>query len=339
MELNPLALTLPLAFTLIAAGVDAPALDKVTLGTNWVPQAEQGGYYQAVSDGTYKECGLDVTIVPGGPQVNNSAMLMAGKLTFYISGNLLVPFHAVKAGVPVVVVAADMQKDPQILMTHPGRVKDLQEIADLPKIYIGNGGYQSFYQWLIAAWHFKAANRVPYTFSSVPFIADENSAQQGYVTSEPYAVEKVSKLAPDVWLLADYGWDTPATLIQTMQSTLDKHHDWVKCFVEGSAIGWASYLYGDPTKANELIMKSNPEMTADQIAFAMKAMKEHGVVDSGLSLEKGIGAMSAETIQSFYDRMVRAGVVPSGLDLKKVYTLQFANTGASLPVKRKLLAQ
>jgi len=304
-----------------------------------IPEAEHGGYYQAVADGTYAKCGLDVTIVPGGPQVNNRAMMMAGRITFNMAGNFLQPFQAAKEGVPLVVVAADFQKDPQILMTHPGRVKEFGEIAGLPKIFIGNNGYESFYRWLETKWKFKPASRVPYTFNSAPFIADKDSAQQGYVTSEPYAVETQGKFKPDVWLLADYGWDTPATLVETMQSTLNEHPQWVKCFVEGSAIGWTNYLYGDPSAGNKMILEQNKEMSQAQIDFSIKTMKEHGVVDSGLSLTKGIGAMDPATIKSFYDKMVKSGVIEAGLDISKIYTTEFSNTGASLPVKKKLLGQ
>ena len=236
----------------------ASALDKVSFGTNWVPEAEHGGYYQAVADGTYAACGLDVTIVPGGPQVNNRALLMAGKIDFNMSGNLLLPFAAAKQGIPIKVVAADFQKDPQVLLTHPGAAKDFAGIKALPKIFVGDNGYQSFYQWMITAYGFTPEQRAPYTFNAAPFIADPQSAQQGYVTSEPYAVEREGKFTPDIYLLADNGWSTPATLIETMQATIDKHPAWVKCFVEGSAIGWANYLYGDPSTGNAAIKAAEP---------------------------------------------------------------------------------
>ncbi|WP_102224292.1 ABC transporter substrate-binding protein [Acidimangrovimonas sediminis] len=329
------AVSLALGAGMLGAG-PALALDKVSFGTNWLPEAEHGGYYQAVADGTYAKCGLDVTIVPGGPQVNNRAMMMAGRLTFNMDGNFLQPFQALKEGIPLVVVAADFQKDPQILMTHPGRLKDFKEMKTLPKIFVGDNAYQSLYQWLEQAYGLKASQRAVYTFNAAPFIADKNSAQQGYVTSEPYAVEKQGGFKPDVYLMADLGWNTPATLVEAMQSTLDKHPAWVKCFVEGSAIGWANYLYGDPSKGNAAILKANPEMTQDQIDYSIKAMKDHGIVDSGLSLKEGIGAMSADQIKSFYEKMVKSGVVDKGLDISKVFTTKYSNSGASLPVKKKL---
>src|ERR1700687_5530211 len=126
---------------LVIAATSAGAADKVRFGTNWLAEAEHGGYYQAVADGTYAKYGLDVTIVQGGPQGNNELLLAAGRLDFYMGGNLLLAFDAVDRNVPIVVVAADFQKDPQIMMSHPG--VGLDKWADLPKAttaFLGKGG-------------------------------------------------------------------------------------------------------------------------------------------------------------------------------------------------------
>ena len=326
-----------LAATLAVSAAPALALEEVSFGTNWVPEAEHGGYYQAAADGTYEACGLKVTIVPGGPQVNNRALLMAGKIDFNMSGNLLLPFNAVEQGIPIKVVAAHFQKEPQVILTHPGKVKSFEEVTTLPKLFIGDNGYQSYYQWMIHDFGFKAENRVPYTFNPGPFIADPDSGQQGYITSEPFAIEREGGFKPDIWVIADEGFNTYATLVEAMQATIDAKPEVVKCFVEGSAIGWATYLYGDPTLGNAAIQAQNPEMSIEQIEYSIKMMRDYGIVDSGDALELGIGGMKAETIQSFYDKMVASGVVAAGLDLTKVYSLDFANTGAALPVKKKLL--
>ena len=323
----------------VATATGAGAQEKVAFGTNWLAQAEHGGYYQAVADGTYAACGLEVTIVPGGPQVNNRALMLAGKIDFHMGGNLLQPFSAVQEGVPVVAVAANFQKDPQVLLTHPGAVSSFAGIADLDKMIVGDSGFQSFYQWMMADYGFAAEKRVPYTFNPAPFIADERSAQQGYVTSEPFAVEQQGGFKPDVWMLADAGFSTYATIIETMQSTINERPEAVKCFVEGSAIGWANFLYGDNAAALDLIKAANPEITDEQMAFSINALKEYGVVDSGDALTMGIGAMTDARVEDFYNKMVAAGVTPAGIDYKAAYTLDFANTGASLPVKKALTGQ
>ena len=315
----------------------AQDLTEVGFGTNWVAQAEHGGFYQAVADGTYEECGLDVTIVPGGPQVNNRAQMLAGDIQFHMGGNLLQAFSAVREEIPLQVVAATFQKEPQVLLTHPGQVSSFEEMKELDKMIVGDNGFQSFYQWMIAEYGFEPEKRVPYTFNPGPFIADPDSAQQGYITSEPFAIQTEAGWEPDIWLLADAGFTTYATTIETMQQTIDESPEVVKCFVEGSAIGWANYLYGDPSAANALIQEDNPQMSDAQIAYSIDKMKEYGIVDSGDSLELGIGAMTEETIVGFYDKMVAAGVIEDNIDPRDAFTTEFSNTGVALEIKNSLI--
>ena len=323
-----------------AAAAAGPAaaqdLTEMSFGTNWVAQAEHGGYYQAVADGTYEACGLDVTIVPGGPQVNNRALMLAGKIDFSMGGNLLQAFSAVREGIPLRVVAAHFQKEPQVILTHPGAVKSFEDLKSLDTLFLGDNGYQSYYQWMISAFGFKPDLRKPYTFNPAPFIANPRSGQQGYITSEPFAVEREGGFKPDIYMLSDAGFSTYATTVETMQETIDETPEAVKCFVEGSAIGWANFLYGDPSAAFEMIQADNPDMTMEQLEYSRDALKEYGIVDSGDALELGIGGMTDATIKDFYDKMVEAGVAEPGLDLSKVYTLEFANTGAGLDAKKKL---
>ncbi len=318
----------------LSAG-SASALDKVSYGTNWLAEAEHGGYYQAVVDGTYAKYGLDVTIVPGGPQANNQLLLAAGKLDFYMGGNMLLAFDAVEQNIPIVVVAADFQKDPQILMSHPG--VGLDKWTDLPKAtaFIGKEALGSFYQWMKTGYGFKEENVKPYTFNAAPFIADKNSIQQGYLTSEPFAVEKEGHFKPNIFLLADQGYSTYATTIETRAEVIAKHPELVQRFVDASAVGWYHYLYGDNAKANAAIKKANPEMTDEQIAFSIAKIKEYGLVDSGDALKMGIGAMTDARVKDFYDSMVKSGVVKPGLDYKKSYTLQFVDKGVGLDQKPK----
>ena len=323
--------------TLAFAALGSPVLaqEKVTFQTNWLAQAEHGGYYQAVADGTYAACGLDVTIAQGGPQVSGRPLMLAGKIDFYMGGNMLQAFSAVQENIPVRIVAATFQKEPQVLMSHPGQGLDTWEDLKKAEQYIlGDEGFQSYFQWMISEFGFDAAKRVPYTFNPAPFIANKMSVQQGYVTSEPYAVEQEGGFVPNQFLLADYGFDTYATTIETMQETIDKRPDVVKCFVDGSAKGWYNYLYGDNKAANELIKKDNPDMTDEQIAFSIEQMKKFGIVDSGDTEKLGIGAMTDERMKSFYDKMVAAKVMPADIDIKKAYTLDFVNKGVGLDLKK-----
>ncbi|MBZ9856825.1 ABC transporter substrate-binding protein [Mesorhizobium sp. CA13] len=320
---------------LAASTLGAAANEKVTFGTNWLAEPEHGGYYQAVADGTYAACGLDVTIMQGGPQVSGRPMLLAGKIDFYMGGNLLSAFDAVQQGIPMRVVAADFQKDPQVIMSHPGEGLDKwEDLKNAEQYILGDEGAQTFFQWMIIELGFDAAKRVPYTYNTAPFLANKKSIQQGYVTSEPFAVKKEGGFVPNQFLLADYGWDTYSTTIEVMQDTIDKKPEVVQCFVDGSAKGWYKYLYGDNKAANDLIKKDNPDMTDEQIAFSIEQMKKFGLADSGDTEKLGIGAMNEARIKSFYDKMVKAKVTPAGIDITKAYTLAFVNKGVGLELKK-----
>jgi NitT/TauT family transport system substrate-binding protein len=318
----------------LSAALPALAQEKVSFGTNWLAQAEHGGYYQAVADGTYAACGLDVTILPGGPQVNNRALLLAGKIQFHMGGNMLQTFSAVQEGIPIKVVAASFQKEPQVLLTHPGQGFDTWESLKDAELFIGDNGFQSFYQWMIADYGFKAEQRKPYTFNPAPFLANKKSGQQGYVTSEPFAIKTEGGFEPNAFLLADYGFDTYATTIETTNEMIETRPEAVQCFVDGSAKGWYNYLYGDNAAANEMIKKDNPGMSDEQIAFSIEQMKKYGIVDSGDTEKLGIGAMTDERHKSFFDKMVKAGVVDADIDYKAAYTLQFVNKGVGLDLKK-----
>jgi NitT/TauT family transport system substrate-binding protein len=310
-------------------------LDKVSFGTNWVAEAEHGGFFQAVADGTYKKYGLDVTIVPGGPNDNNRMLLIAGKIEFFMAANTLMSFDAVQNKVPVVAVASIFQKDPQVFLTHPeAKITKLEELKPL-MLFVSKEGITSYYQWLKSEYGFSEKNVRPYTFNAQPFIASPQSAMQGYVTSEPYAVEKAAGFKPGVILLADYGFNTYSTLIETRQELIEKKPDLVQRFVDASIVGWYNYLYGDNAAANAMIKKLNPEMTDDLLSYSVAKMKEYGIVDSGDSLKNGIGAMSDERVTSFFEKMVKAGIVKSDLDYRKSYTLHFVNKAVGVELRPK----
>ncbi len=309
----------------LAMAGPALALDEVTFGTNWVAESEHGGFYQAVADGTYEKYGLKVTIIPKADE----AMLLGGKIDFYMVGNLLQTFSAAEQSVPVQVVAAIFQKDPQIIMAHPeSGLKTFGDIAKLKSLFIGDDLFASGYRWMESAYPgITDEQRKPYNYSVAPFLADKESGQQGYLTSEPYAVKKEGGFEPTVFLMADAGYTTPATMIEGMADYVAKNPDVTKRFVEASIIGWYNYLYGDNKPANDVIKKDNADMDDAQIAFSIKQMKDYGIVVSGASADGGIGCFTDAGVKDFYDKMVAAKVVKAGLDLSKVYTTQFVCKG------------
>lgn len=321
-----------------APALPALALDKVVFATNWRAQAPHGGFYQALADGTYRRYGLEVEIQQGGPQVMNRPLLPAGKIDFLMTVNLLLTFDQVKQGVPVTVVAAIFQKDPQALLAHPGQGYDKwDDLKKAPTVLISKDAQFSFWQWLKVEHGFRDEQLKPYNFNLGPFIADKKALQQGYSVAEPFNVRKQGGFDPVVHLLADHGFSTYSTTIETRTQLVRDKPDLVRRFVDASIIGWYNYLYGDRRAADALIKKDNPDMTDEYIEGSVQLMKKLAIVDSGEALTKGIGAMNAAVIKDFHDKMVKAGLYkPGEVDLSKVATFEFVNKGVGLDVRKNL---
>jgi NitT/TauT family transport system substrate-binding protein len=247
----------------------------------------------------------------------------------------LMSFDAVTRKLPLVTVAAIFQKDPQVFLTHPeSKITKLEELKSLT-LFVSKEGLAGYYPWLKSEHGFGDKNVRPYNFNPLPFIASPHSAMEGYVTSEPYAVEKSAGFKPGIILLADHGFNTYATLIETRTDMIDKKPGVVQRFVDASIIGWYTYLYGDNSAGNALIRKLNPDMTEEMLAYSVDKMKEYGIVDSGDTLMDGIGAMTDERITGFFDKMVRAGAVKADVDYRKSYTLRFVNRAVGVDLRPK----
>lgn len=313
--------------TLAIGATGAMAQDKVTFATNWLAQAEHGGYYQAVADGTYAKYGLDVTIAQGGPQAPMRPQLVAGQIQFYMGGTTTA-INSVKEGIPTVTLAAIFQKDPQILISHPGKFKTFPELAGASKYILAADALSSYFLWLRAAYpEFVEEKYEPYQFNPASFLSDDMAIQQGYLTSEPYSIQKEAGFTPDVWLLADQGYAPYSTTIETMKPWLDENKDVAKRFVEASIIGWYNYLYGDNAAGNALIKADNPEMTDEQIAYSIAKMKEYGILTSGDAETKGIGCMTDARWKAYYEEGVKAGLYDAGIDYTQAFNTEFVCQG------------
>ena len=316
------AITLSLALLLALA--PARAADMVSFGTDWKAEAEHGGFYQAIASGIYQRYGLDVKLRPGGPQVNHAQLLAAGVLDFNIGSNSFVPLNFAKEKIPMIAVAAIFQKDPAVLIAHPGQGDDSLTALKGKPIMIGSDTRVTSWLFLKQKFGYTEDQIRPYTFSAAPFLADPKGIQQGYLTSEPFTIEKEG-LKPVVLLLADAGYTSYGALIQTSAKLAKEKPDLVQRFINASIEGWYGYLYDDPTPANSLIKKDNPEMTDALLAYGRDKMKEYGVVDSGDAKALGIGAMNEARWKDFFETMVKAGLYPADMDYRRAFTLQFVN--------------
>jgi NitT/TauT family transport system substrate-binding protein len=322
---------------LALAGHAAPAaaLDQVTFGTDWQAEAEHGGYYQALATGIYEKYGLKVTLRQGGPQVNQTQLLAAGRLDFDEAPASFTALNFAKEKIPMVAVAAFFQKDPSVLIAHPGIGNDgLASLKGKP-IMIGADTRVGWWLFLKAKFGYTDNQIRPYNFNMTPFLADKNAVQQGYLTSEPFLIQKQGGVKPVVFLLADAGYTSYGSIIETSQKLIDTKPDLVQRFVNASIEGWYSFLYGDPSPAYALIKKDNPEQSDDLLKYAHDTMKAQGVVDSGDSKTLGIGAMSDARWQDFFKVMSAEGLYPKDMDWKKGYTLRFVNQHVGMSAQAK----
>jgi NitT/TauT family transport system substrate-binding protein len=305
----------------------AQTLDRVSYQTNWRAQAEHGGFYQAVAAGIYKKYGIDCDVRMGGPQVNNSQLLLGGRVDMIMSSGLEALNYA-KEDIPFFCIGSIFQKDPQVLIAHAGMGNDSFEKLKGKTILVGAGGRVTYWPFLKAKYGYSDEQMKPYTFNLAPFLADKNVVQQGFISSEPYAMRQAGA-DPVVMLIASAGYDNYNTTIATSKKLATEKKDLVQRFVNASLEGWAEYMKGGAAAepANALIKKDNPDMSDDKIAYAIKVMNEAGIVRSGDALTMGIGAMTDERWARFYAAMSAVDVVPKGIDPRKGYSLEFVNKG------------
>ncbi|HEX2390634.1 MAG TPA: ABC transporter substrate-binding protein [Casimicrobiaceae bacterium] len=309
-----------------AVSVAAQPLQKLVFTTDWLAQAEHGGFYQAVAEGTYRKYGLDVQIRMGGPQVNGLQLLAAGQVDIAMADALQV-LSAVEQSVPLVAFAATFQKNPTVIISHPG-AKRLEDLKGKP-IAIGAASNTTFWPWLRQKYAFTDAQKRPYGFSVQPFLADRTLSQQGFATSEPFSIEK-GGVRPVVFLLADFGYPPYSEALVVTRTTLAKRTDALERFLRASAEGWRSYL-ANPQPGNALIKAGNPEMTDELLAYGVRKLVEHGIVTSGDARKFGLLTMTDARWQATIEFLRAAGLAKAGADYKSAYTLDLVKAVRVVP--------
>ena len=316
-----------LAIALIASSPGAAqSLQRIVFSTDWLAQAEHGGFYQAVAEGTYGKYGLDVQIRMGGPQVNGLQLLAAGQLDIAMADALQV-LSAIEQNVPLVAIAATFQKNPTVIISHPG-VKRLEDLKGKP-IAIGAASNTTFWPWLRQKFGFTDNQKRPYGFSVQPFLAERTLSQQGFATSEPFTIEK-GGVQPVVFLLADFGYPPYSEALVVTRATLAGQRDALERFIRASAEGWRSYL-ANPAPGNALIRQANPEMGSDLLAYGVRKMNEFGIVTSGDARKFGLLTMTDARWTATIDFLRSVGLTKPDVDYRRAYTLELVKAVRVVP--------
>lgn len=319
-RLKTLATGLTLSISALSGLAQAEELIPVSVATTWYAQAEHGGIYAAKAMGIYEDHGLDVTIKMGGPQVNNVQLLMGGSVDF-IMGYALQSFNAVSQDIPLVTVAAFFQKDPQSLVVHTGVGHDSLEDLKGKSMRVPTAGRVAYWPWLKTEYGYTDEQLQAYDYSFAPFIRDDQTIQQGYVTNDGFFLEQAEVEGKSL-LLADYGWEAYSATLDTTRDMVEENPEIVQRMVAATAEGWDAY-FRNAEPANALIKEDNPEMQDELLAYSHAKMQEEGILLSGAAEGGRYGMMTHERWQAFFEDMVAADTLSEELDWEKAFDLSF----------------
>ncbi|ENT8515090.1 ABC transporter substrate-binding protein [Raoultella ornithinolytica] len=297
------------------------AEEKIVLLTSWYAQAEQGGYYQAQATGIYKKYGLEVDIRSGGPQVNGMQLLLSKRADVIIGYDLQL-LEGIQRGFQAKAIAAPFQYDPQGLLTHT----DVASLEGLKgkTILVSSSGQATWWPWLKGQYQLNDAQARPYTFNIQPFVADDNVAQQAYVSSEVFQVQKAG-VKSNFFLFSEHGYPPYGGILIARPETIADRNAALAKFVRASIEGWVSYL-NNPAPGNALIKKDNPKMTDDLLAWAVTQIRQHHLIDGGDAASEGWGTMTETRWRKTRDFMVSANLLDTATDWKQAYTTEFVQT-------------
>ena len=293
----------------------APA--RIRFKTDWYAQAEHGGFYQALARGYYRDAGLDVAIIPGGPGVLVPQIMLAGQVDIAMGASDDIIMWGAK-GLPFVAVGVYMERDPQAILVH--EESPVRTFADLNHRTIMAVQGENWIEYLKAHYHIDF-NLIPSNFGIAQFMADKDFIQQCFVTNEPYFVRKNGG-HPRTLLIADSGF-SPYRVIYTTQRYLKEHPAEVRAFVAASLRGWDDFMNGDPSPAKALILKDNENMTNEFMDYSIKAMKDENMVSGKAELGERPGLMTRRRMQDQVELLFQLKIIPELIPLNRFARFDF----------------
>jgi len=310
------------ASTVVIAGCSKPApanlpedasapASKIRFKTDWYPQAEHGGFYQAEAKGYYKDAGIDVDIIPGGPGVLVPQVMLAGEVDIAVGRSDDVAVFVSK-GLPFVIVGVYMEKDPQAILVH--EESSVRSFADLnDKSIMGVPG-SNWIDYIKVHYHIDF-RLIPSNFGIAQFMADKDFIQQCFVTNEPYYVMKNGG-HPRTLLMSDSGF-RPYRILFTTQGYLKGHEAQVRAFLAASIHGWADFMGGDPAPGKALIAKVNPNMSDEFMNYSIKAMHDAHIVEGRPEDGERNGLMTRKRLEEQVNDLVQLKIIQQPIPVEK----------------------
>lgn len=299
------------------AAAPAPAPLKVRLITDWYPQPEHGGFYHALLKGWYREAGLDVEIVPGGPNTFAIQRVATGQGEFGM-GSTDDVLLARDRGIPVVALGATMQHDPQGILVH--MASPVRDFPDLEGRSIAVTPGASWFKYVVKKYGLKNVREVAHTYSTASFVKDTNYIQQCFLTSEPFFARQAGVPAR-VLLIKDSGY-APYRVFFTREDFLRDRPGAVRAFTAASLRGWVAYL-DDPAPVHAEIRRRNPELDAAKMQFSLEALKEHRFVTGDPACGEAPGRFTDARWQFQCDTLRDLGLIRGRFPVTEAYTRDF----------------
>ena len=304
-----------------AAGSGA-ALTHVVLQTDWFAEPEHGGFYQALAKGYYREAGLDVDIEQGSPSTVPQQMVATGKADFAIGRCEYVIVDEAR-GVPLVIVGAFMEHDPQAIMVHhESGIRSLKDLDGRNLMAVPGSPFIPIMENIL---HIKVGV-TPSDFGMNRFLADKNFVQQCFLTNEPYYVRQHGAKA-DVLPISDCGFD-PYRVWYARKAFVRDHPEVVRAFGAATLRGWRDFIEGDPAPANAVIAhRSIPRLDPEFMNYSRNAMKEFKLVAGDPALGEAIGKISRERIATQIRQLGEIGLLDHPVSVEEVYDRSLQGDG------------
>ena len=300
---------------------------KIIVQLDWVAEPEHGGFYQAQARGFFKEEGLYVTLIPGGPNAFVMPKIATGQAQIgqADSTNTLLQ---IAQDLPLLQIGAVFQNDPSVLMLH--KENPVSRFEELNGKTIMARPEWAFLPYLKKKYGIEFS-LIPQNYSVANFIARKDLIQQGYYIAEPYHIIKGGGKMPKFL----YAWDAEFdayTILIANKPWARAHPEEVRAFLRAYIRGWRDYLEGDPAPAHAAMKAANPNNTDEFMLFSRKMIIDEKLV-TGRGANDGpqqVGRISRERFQTQINQLEELGLLAKG----KVTVSQAMTTDYLPPLKK-----
>jgi len=309
---------------LLAGGCSRPAaqesrsLTPVSIQADWYAEAEEGGNYQALARGFYREAGLDVNLMNGGPGGFPFQKVASGNADFALGRSDDVILAVSHGHLPLIIVCAYMEKDPMSVLVHEdSSVRDFPDLAG--KVMMADPT-SAWIPYLKAQYHMDFGI-IPLNYGLGQFIADRNFIVQGFATNESYFLG-LKGVASRTLIIANSGYN-PYRVIYGNAGFVRAHPEATRAFVAATLRGWEDFMDGDPAPAKKLIFARNEAMTEGFMRFSMDAMRENRFLTGNAALGEKLGLITRKRMQEQVDLFVRLKIIDAPLPLDQFVSFDF----------------